>query len=74
MVKQAPTGMSYVKWIIRYKTEHLRHEFLQEMGTARFSMSDRFSTSDQLQSAKESILKVAAQSATSKIENDPQDI
>ena len=40
MVKQAPTGMSYVKWIMRYKTENSRREFLREMETTRFGMDD----------------------------------
>ena len=36
MVQQAPTGMSYVRYIIRYKTRLLRKQFLMELGGNRY--------------------------------------
>jgi hypothetical protein len=37
LLKSAPTGVSYVRWIIRYKMKLARYEFIREVGKDRLS-------------------------------------
>ena len=43
MVQQAPTGMSYLRYALRYKTRLLRKQFLMELGGNRFGGGLRIS-------------------------------
>jgi hypothetical protein len=42
MINQAPTGISYIRYIIRYKTRLLRKQFIMELGGNRFGGGRRF--------------------------------
>jgi hypothetical protein len=41
MIQQAPTGISYIRYAIRYKTRLLRKQFLMELGGNRFGTGFR---------------------------------
>jgi hypothetical protein len=50
-ISQVPTGLSYVRYILRYKTRLLRKEFLREMGGNRFGSGRKFFAASLMQSS-----------------------
>jgi hypothetical protein len=56
-VSQVPTGLSYIRYIVRYKTRLLRKEFLRELGANRFGSGRKFFAASMVHSSFQSSIQ-----------------
>jgi hypothetical protein len=68
VVSQVPTGLSYLQYIIRYKTRLLRKEFLRELGVNRFG-GRSFFLSSQINASFQSGVQITRKLSSSLVQS-----